>query len=434
MSRRLGLELRADAITAVQLPKGRRPSLSGKGSAQVSILDISWDPEDPTDAFGVLREQFGSENRISVAVDLSLLLVKRIQLPPVPLAQKRQILGLEPDRFFAVRGEEMVFSVPGDSDLVFAAPEPLVNAWLAGLESLGRVARIEPAPMSDARGLRAASVTDGLVLSADQPNGYQAVAVAGGRLRWARRLFGGPTEVREILSDRVAGQETPGTVFLQPWNDQAAAELREGLEGIQIEPLPRLGGLDPVYLTAYGAVLDMEEGWREGLLTEELEATLTRRQRLRSGLAGAACLISLVFGVLSVDAYRNRTERELDGRIASLQESAAESFELQRRAEALRREVDAMAAFESEPVDLLSVLLGISRRLPEGAWVRTIRATATGDWELDGYAREAAALIPMFENDPRFEGVRFRSATSRTQVGSETYENFSLALRAIQTP
>ena len=171
MSRRLGLELRADAITAVHLPKGRWSSFSGKGSAQVRILDISWDPEDPTEAFSVLREQFGSENQISVAVDLSLLFVKRIQLPPVPLAEKRQILGLEPDRFFAVRGEEMVFSVPGDSDLVFAAPEPLVNAWLAGLESLGRVARVEPAPMSDARGLRVASVSDGLVLFGDFPSG-----------------------------------------------------------------------------------------------------------------------------------------------------------------------------------------------------------------------------------------------------------------------
>ncbi len=104
---------------------------------------------------------------------------------------------------------------------------------------------------------------------------------------------------------------------------------------------------------------------------------------------------------------------------------------MQERAEALGRRTRAVSAIEAGRPDLLRALLELSERLPAGAWIRSIRA-AEGEWEIDGYARDAAALIPLFENDPRFEDVRFRSATSRAQVGTETYENFSLALRVVR--
>ena len=92
-----------------------------------------------------------------------------------------------------------------------------------------------------------------------------------------------------------------------------------------------------------------------------------------------------------------------------------------------------MAAIDRERPDPLRGLLELSQRLPEDAWIRSIR-TGAGAIEIDGYARDAAALIPLFENDPRFEDVRFRSATSRAQIGDETYETFSLALDLVRAP
>ncbi len=426
MSRRLGLEFRADTITAV--------GFSGAGRANLRTLTISWDPESPASAFAELREQFGSQNRISVAVDLSMLFVKRLELPPVPLGERRRILGLEPDRFFAVRGEELVFSLRDDDDLVFAARESLVTAWVVALRALGRVERIEPGPIADARALRQASAYDRLIARGGGSGVFHVMELRGGRLRWARRAFGGLGEVIGILRERAAEWDRPGAILLHPWSEDEAGRFRHEIPSFDVEPLPRVGELDSGYLTAIGTASEVEQEWQEGLLTEDLEADISRRRRIRLFAASVACAAALVFGAWSADAYRARTERDLDARIAYLRESAVDAMDLQRRADLLGREAEAMATFEAGAVDLLSVLLGLSRRLPEGAWIRTMRATTTGEWELDGYARDAAALIPVFENDPRFEGVRFRSATSRTLVGTETYENFSLALRTVRAP
>jgi hypothetical protein len=43
-------------------------------------------------------------------------------------------------------------------------------------------------------------------------------------------------------------------------------------------------------------------------------------------------------------------------------------------------------------------------------------------------------LIRLFEGSPEFEGVHFRTATSRARIGNETYEAFSLALRYVPAP
>lgn len=424
MNAQIGIELRSDAIRAVRL--------AGMGKSDLRTVEISWDPLDPEPGIAALRDHIGGSGRIAVAVDLRLLHVKRLDLPPLPLGERRRALGIEPDRYFAVRGEELVFAVRENDDLVFAAPEALVTSWLDALADLGRVERIEPAPISLSRAIRASEeVAEAVVLRNGTDGGVEVLEIRDGRLRSARRVYGDlPAAVAAV--EATAEADRPRALYLDPWDKETGtAAIRS--EADRPRPLPRVLDLDPAYLPAYGAALDLEQGWREGLITDELERSIGRRRRLSLILASSALVAAILFAVLSVDALRARTEDRLDDRLATLRAQAAPAVALQTEAQELSGEIRALAEVDSARVDLLASLRALTRRLPEGAWVRSIYARP-GEWQLDGYARDAAELIPVFENDPRFEDVRFLAATSRVQLGEETYENFSLALRTVRAP
>jgi Tfp pilus assembly protein PilN len=398
----------------------------------VRTLEVSWDPENPGEAVAAVRAHFGTARRVYAAVDLSLLRVKQIELPPVPLGEKRRILSLEPDRFFAVRGEELAFALQSEGDLVFAGQESLIAAWIEALGRLGPLERLEPGPVAFARAMAKANASDGLALYAGDDDSVTVLRLADGRVDWVRRL---PGDLSQAVLRLRSDDETAaaGPVYVAPLTDEIGQALAEDFPSIDPRPLPTLAKLDPAYLTAFGTGLATQEGWRESLLTAELEGTLGRRRRVRLGLAAAACAAAVAFAVLSLEASRVRAEERLDEQIAQLQERASSALALQQQAEALDRQADAVVEIENTRPNPLEGLLELSEEFPEDAWIRSIRS-AGGEVQIDGYAGDAAALIPLFENDPRFEDVRFLSGTSRTQFGNETYENFSLALRVVRAP
>jgi Tfp pilus assembly protein PilN len=330
-----------------------------------------------------------------------------------------------------VRGAELAFALREADALVFAVRERLLTDWVEGLARLGRRVQIEPGPIALTRALRDAQVRDAVVLRGGGSDGVELLRIDGGELHSARRAFGD----LEVAADALGGATDPDspTVYLWPWDETTQRELGARLPGRELREFPRIAELDPTFLVAYGATLADERAWRDALLTPELERRQVTRHQTRLGLAAAACLAALLFALTSVDAYRARAEHQLDARIVALRDRAGGVVELQERAAALTREVQAISDIEANRADLLSALLELSRGLPEDAWIRTVQAEPP-DWYLDGWARDAAALIPLFENDPRFEDVQFRAATSRTQVGNETYDYFSLALRTVPAP
>lgn len=426
MSSWLGLELGPRSIRAVLV--------GGLPRRHVRSLSFEWDPEQPARAMTALSEAVGRAGRVFAAVDLSLLRVKHLDLPPVSSEQKRRILALEPERFFAVRGEELAFAVEETDNVVFALPEPLLAAWNEALARLGPVERIEPGPIARARALARAGVKDGLVLAADsESSGLVALTLGEGQLRGARRVFGDPRRsARSLIESARTGTTRPEDIYVLQSDPEESDQLGELIGEGAAEAVPRLGAVEPSHLGAYGATLEPER-WQGAILTAELERSSRRRHRFRLALAVGTCLGALLFVATSVDTYRARSEARLDERIAVLESAAGPALTLRETAESLAREVAAVADIEAERLDLLSALLEISRRMPTDAWIRSVQV-APPDWVIDGYARDAAALIPLFEEHPRFEDVQFRSATSRAQIGNDTYENFSVALRAVRTP
>src|SRR5438094_8680859 len=131
---RLGVELGTRTIRAVRLEGGPRP--------RARAVEIAWDRESPDEAVQALGQHLGAARRIAVAVDLPLLFTKRVKLPALPAAERRRILRLEPERFFAVRSEDLVPAVRDDDDLIFAAKEAQLAGWVAALAQIAPVERV----------------------------------------------------------------------------------------------------------------------------------------------------------------------------------------------------------------------------------------------------------------------------------------------------
>jgi len=417
---RLGIELGARAIRAVRLD-------GWAGSRRTArVAEVEWDGSDPQEAVRELRAHLGPANAVGVAVDLSLLFVKQVKLPPVSAADKANIIRVEPERFFPVRAEDLVPATRAQDDLVFAAREAPLTGWVAALEALGTVDRVEPGPVALSRALARADITAGTALI----DGQEVIELREGRVARARRVYG---ELADTAAAVAATNEA--TVYVVPWDEQRVAALRALLPETRVAPMPTAGGVPALFLSAYGAALgaDNEDEVDSVLHSVELQARIARRRRRAVTVASAICAAALFIAILSIGGWRARVKHRLDGDLQTLNAQATPALALQTQLATMQREAAAVGRIESDRPDPMKVLLALSQRLPRGASIRTINA-AGAEWRLEGFAPNAAQLLGLLAAAPNFHDVRFLSATNRAVVGTRTYENFALALRYTPAP
>lgn len=422
MSVRVGLELGPELIRAVRVERW--------GGVRIRTLELHWDPGAPAEAFAALRESLGSAGRVAVAVDLAFLYAKQIKLPPVALAEKRRILSLEPERFFPVRAEELVLSLRAEDNLVFAARASMLGDWLAALERFGPVELVEPSPVSLARALARVNPGEATILMEEQDEGVGIAEVGAGRVRRVRRIRRDPAELAAAVA---ATGAKPGPIYLRSLNGNRGWHPAPGVEMESAGELPAVAGVGASHLAAYGAAVGLGGDLDEALLPADLTRRIVRRRRRALLLGLGACLLALVFALLSLEGFRSRTLRKLDAEIAGVRARAEGALALERQADALNREARAVSTIEAERGDPAAALAALTRRLPRGAHLLVLRASGP-DWQIEGYAREAAPLVRLLEEDPWFEDVHFLSATSRTRLNGAVHESFSIALRVVPAP
>jgi general secretion pathway protein L len=183
-------------------------------------------------------------------------------------------------------------------------------------------------------------------------------------------------------------------------------------------------------LSAYGAALGVGRKLDDSLLPDELSARARARRRRDLGFAAVACVAAVVFALVSIDGWRERSVRGLATEVRELQTKAAPALALRNELGILSRQTQAVAQLSAGRPDPLKVLLALSTRLPAGAHLRSLRLTGAG-WQIDGYAVQAAGVIQALGGAPEFREVHFLSATNRAQVGDRTYESFSVAFRFV---
>lgn len=383
MSRRVGLEFAQDRIRAV--------TLAGWRASPVETFELKWDPAVPRDAVALLTQHLGRVSSISLAIGLGFTHVKNVPLPPAPDEERRAMLTLEPDRFFAVEGGEMVVATRHDSDLVFAADRPLVDAWIAELERWAPVSNVESASASLARAIRRGKAEDGAYRLEASEGEVGLVEMKAGSLRTVRRL---------PASESVGRLQAP----------------------------PAVKGVPPAFLVAYGAALGRDDSTGEMLVPAAIASRIGRRRLTSLARSAVNLLLALAVAAAALDRSRSRLLERAEAEIASLEPRAAGGAALQSRLASL--EVQSAAAGERTlRADPVAVLAALTRRLPRDATVMSVRAD--GDkWQVDGTARSAGDIVPALDADPMFDDVRFLAGTSRFTEGSRTYETFSVAFRA----
>ena len=383
MSKRVGLELTHDRIRAV--------TLGGWRSTPVETFELKWDPAVPRDAVALLREHLGRVTSISVAVGLGFTHVKHVALPPAPDEERRAMLTLEPDRFFAVDGGEMIAATRHDSDLVFAADAPLVDAWVTELERWAPVSSVEPAASSLARAIERGKAGDGVYRLEASAGEVGLIEMTSNSLRNVRRLS--------------------ATESVAP-----------------LQSAPTVKGVPPAFLIAYGAALGRSDPVGEMLVSGSVADRIRRRRVMSLGRSAVNVLLALALAAAALDRSRSRLLERAEAEIATMEPRAATAAALQSRLARMDIE-SAVAGERGRRADPVAVLAALSRRLPRDATVMSVRAD--GDkWQVDGTARNAGQIVPALDADPMFDDVRFLAGTSRFTEGSRTYETFSVALRA----
>ena len=249
MSARVGLELTGEYIRAVTVAAWR--------STPLESFTMRWDPRVPAEAVVVLRKNLGDVSTIAIAVGVEFLQVKHVKLPPVGNDERRNMLLLEPDRFFPIESEEIVVSVSADSDLVFAADASVVESWVAAFERWAPVSSVEPAPRSVVRALAKGGVTDGLFALPAAAGEYGIVEMAGGALRSGRRIAGAIP--------------------------------------VSAVPPPTKLGVTEEYLTAFGAALGLNSDPDAMLVSNAAHARIKRRRVNSLAAWGLNCILALLF-------------------------------------------------------------------------------------------------------------------------------------------
>jgi hypothetical protein len=426
----VGVELCTDVVRAVALDRWR--------AAPRKTLEIEWDPSHPAELVSLLRQQLGPANRIALCVGLGFLHVKQVKLPPAPPAERKRILTLEPDRFFPVRDQAVAVSLAdarssgraasgrlrsaaesqplragarssgraasgrlrsaaesqprraGDASFAFAMDAELLERWTLAFEDWAPVESVEAAPLSLARALGNAGVQGHFLLPAGREE-WGVVELDGGQIRSARRVA-------------------------------AAAGAPEGRD------VPGLDGVRGGFTCALGAARGVDTAIEQMLLTDAHAVRVRQRRLRRLSMTVAACVFACGLSLWAVDRSRERTLERIREELAVVTRIAQPAVELRDRLAAMDRESAAIQELARRRSDPLRVIAALSQRMPAGATVLSVKSNGD-DWQIDGTAADAAAIVPLLAADDRFQDVRFLSASTSFQESNRTYETFSIAFR-----
>jgi hypothetical protein len=376
----IGVELGAERVRAVVRAR----------SGALRTFEVAYTPDRLDDMVAQLSAAVGDVRGIGLTIGLAHLHVKQVKLPPVPHAARRQMLSVEPERFFAVpQGASTAVSLTADGTIAMAADGLWVDACVRAFSLWSEVRRVEAAPVSLVRALTAAGhPTTGAALDAG-PGETGSIESKGGVLRSVRRAR---------ASDLAAAPSSPSLAK----------------------------DLDPAFSVALGAVLGFDGATDGMLLTPALERAFLGRQHRQIAVWATAALLAVGATCWAAGVSRDRTLTALDADLARARNAATTGTRLSTQAMAIDRELAAIATTSQSREDVLAAMAALGARLPKDAVAQRVRIVGS-EWQVEGNAQTASAVLAALAAEPGFDKVRFLAPSNRFREGTTDRETFAIA-------
>ena len=332
----------------------------------------------------------GAVRGSGLAIGLAHLHVKQVKLPPVAHVARRQMLAVEPERFFAVaQGAPTAVALTTEGDIALGADGAFVDALVKAFSAWSDVRRVEAAPMALARALKAAGT---------------GAAIAA--------LDAGATEVGSI--------ETRNGVLCSVRRARA-----NDLAASPVSP-PLAKDLDAEFNVALGAAIGFDGEISTMLLTPALERAFVGAQRRRLTVWTSAALVAACAVMMAAGISRDRLLNAIESDLATARKTSHTGATLALQAMAIDRELAAISTTTASRADVVAAMAALGARLPVEAVAQRVRVVGK-DWQVEGNARTASAVLAALAAEPQFEKVRFLAPSNRFRDGAIDRETFAIA-------
>jgi Tfp pilus assembly protein PilN len=136
-------------------------------------------------------------------------------------------------------------------------------------------------------------------------------------------------------------------------------------------------------------------------------------------LSGLFILSILAWGGSNI-LHQKRVSDKLGGEIKQLGTEVAGINRTQEKIKELEAQIDAINTLRQRHLPVLSILLDLSKEIPEGAWLDRLALTDKGG-DMDGHADSASALIPLLAASPLLKDAAFLSPITKGKDGKENF-------------
>lgn len=379
MSGTAGVEIGADLVRVVVRPR----------RGDVRTYELAWDRDRVDDVVAELAATAGDVSGIGIAFGLAHLHIKQVTLPPASQQLRRQMIVVEPERWFTVpQGAQTAVSLTANGELAMAADGALVDEWVRAISAWGPVRRVDAAPIAVVRALCAGGKRTTRVSIAAGADEVGMVEIADGVLRSVRRARSGD--------------------FDPPASTTIAA------------------GLDPRFNAAYGASLDFDGSVTEMLLTSAVERQFLSAERRRVVTWGVAAAAAIFAATWSAGVARDRALEAIGQAVSVARTQSQRATAFASSALTIDRELAAVTMTTASRANVPVTFAALGARLPAEAVAQRVRMVGT-EWQVEGNARTAARVLAALAAEPSFVNVRFLAPSNRFRDGKIERETFSIA-------
>jgi len=433
------------SFKAVHLVAAEKCLLAEDQPFKDKIIDIS----DFINDF--LKEKRISAADIHIGIPTAQVIFRELELPLAVKENLADTLAYEMEKYVPLAAADVfydfqIIAEDRERDVMTIALAVAKRADLDAYLQIAAALDLTPAGVSPGCAGIANSFLDNVknqaplqLLAFSDENQAQLQVIRGRRLVYAKKLPPVPGEGRaggdnarearttqiKALMQQFGTSEAPAVLYLHALTlDVAVSETLEQAAGKAFQGTnpPAVDLPANEYIPAYGLALQAFE--TAAVHINFLPAGKRKKPNkipfyLMTALVAGLVLTGLLWAGIFLDRQHAWLDH-LDQKRVELRAEAAEIEEMRSERDKLKSRIDRLESLRPGNAYVVNVLLELTRRIPETAWVKDLNLSGN-DVRLYGMAESASDLIPALEEAPLLYDAEFLSTIRRTGDGRDVF-------------